>query len=244
MRGRTPDSGVITASARIAGIYAKPEGRSGTRIGSVAVPEGTAPDLTALAATFVDATGDYDLATVRPACRLKNGNYEIPYTRYTAPSLDARITYDKAEDTEFSFDAYGNLTVHSGPDAEWVGDTTLNLYDTKRDVTITKQVTERSRAPGRPRCAHGAQHPADRRRRAHCSGRLAEFVRHPVHHLPAERKRATAGISNPPASRRKSAALTAAGRHSPTAVPPGGFFLCPHRQTLPKGLNPGRFWFV
>ena len=140
--GRTPDSGVITASARIAGIYAKPEGRSGTRIGSVAVPEGTAPDLTALAATFVDATGDYDLAPGTASVPLKNGNYEIPYTRYTAPSLDARITYDKAEDTEFSFDAYGNLTVHSGPDAEWVGDTTLNLYDTKRDVTITKQVTE------------------------------------------------------------------------------------------------------
>ena len=63
-------------------------------------------------------------------------------TVYILREVTAPEGYDKAEDTEFSFDAYGNLTVHSGPDAEWVGDTTLNLYDTKRDVTITKQVTE------------------------------------------------------------------------------------------------------
>ena len=162
-----------------------PEGGSRTWIGSVAVPDGTAPELTALAATFVDATGDYDLAPGTASVPLKNGNYEIPYTRYTAPSLDARITYDKAEDTEFSFDAYGNLTVHSGPDAEWVGDTTLNLYDTKRDVTITKQVDGRSRAPGSTAVVHTVRSIPQTATARHCSGRLAEFVRHPVHHLPA-----------------------------------------------------------
>ena len=60
--GRTAKPENTVASARIAGIYAMPEGGSRTWIGSVAVPEGTAPDLTALAATFVDPTGDYDLA--------------------------------------------------------------------------------------------------------------------------------------------------------------------------------------
>ena len=92
--GRTAKPENTVASARIAGIYAVPEGGSKTWIGSVAVPEGTAPDLTALAATFVDPTGDYDLAPGTASVPLlENGNYEIPYTRYTAPSLDARITY-------------------------------------------------------------------------------------------------------------------------------------------------------
>ena len=45
--------------------------------------------------------------------------------------------YELAADTEFSFDAYGNMTVYSGGDAEWVGDTTLNIYDAKAATTVT-----------------------------------------------------------------------------------------------------------
>ena len=63
-------------------------------------------------------------------------------TTYILREVTAPDGYDKAEDTEFIFDAYGNLTVLSGADAEWVGDTTINLYNTKRDVTITRQVTD------------------------------------------------------------------------------------------------------
>ena len=63
-------------------------------------------------------------------------------TTYILREVTAPDGYDKAEDTDFIFDAYGNLTVLSGADAEWVGDTTINLYNTKRDVTITRQVTD------------------------------------------------------------------------------------------------------
>ena len=125
-------------------------------------------------------------------------------TVYILREVTAPEGYDKAEDTEFSFDAYGNLTVHSGPDAEWVGDTTLNLYDTKRDVTITKQVTEEV-VRRVDRVVHTVRSiPQTGDGRAHCSGRLAEFVRPSCSSSTCRSASApTAGISNPPAAAAK-----------------------------------------
>lgn len=45
--------------------------------------------------------------------------------------------YDLAQDTEFTIDTYGILTITSDPDAEKTRDTSLSLYDKKLSVTKT-----------------------------------------------------------------------------------------------------------
>jgi pilin isopeptide linkage protein len=63
-------------------------------------------------------------------------------THYILHEVSAPDGYALAADTEFVMDDYGNLTVVSGTDAEWLGDTRLNLYDTKLDGTIVNTVNK------------------------------------------------------------------------------------------------------
>lgn len=61
-------------------------------------------------------------------------NVDTIYILHEAAAPDG---YDVAQDTEFSLDIYGNLTVISGSDAEKKGDISLNLYDKKLSGTKT-----------------------------------------------------------------------------------------------------------
>ena len=57
-------------------------------------------------------------------------------TVYILREVTAPEGYDKAEDTEFSFDAYGNLTVHSGR--------TLSGSAIRRSTSTIPSATSRS----------------------------------------------------------------------------------------------------
>ena len=59
-------------------------------------------------------------------------NVETPYI---LREVSAPEGYDLAKDTEFVIDAYGILSITSGPDAEKTSDTSLSLYDKKLSVT-------------------------------------------------------------------------------------------------------------
>ena len=64
-------------------------------------------------------------------------------TSYILREVSAPEGYDLAEDTEFIIDAYGILSIISGPDAEKTSDTALRIYDKKLGVTkVTKNTKE------------------------------------------------------------------------------------------------------
>ena len=64
-------------------------------------------------------------------------------TSYILREVSAPEGYDLAEDTEFIIDAYGILSITSGPDAEKTSDTALRIYDKKLGVTkVTKNTKE------------------------------------------------------------------------------------------------------
>lgn len=64
-------------------------------------------------------------------------------TSYILCEVSAPEGYDIAEDTEFIIDAYGILSITSGPDAEKTSDTALRIYDKKLGVTkVTKNTKE------------------------------------------------------------------------------------------------------
>lgn len=64
----------------------------------------------------------------------KKLNVETPQILREVSAPDG---YDLAQDTEFTIDAYGILTITSDPDAEKTSDTSLSLYDKKLSVTKT-----------------------------------------------------------------------------------------------------------
>lgn len=82
-------------------------------------------------------------------------------TVYILREVSAPSGYEKAADSEFTMDEFGNLTLISGANAEWVGDKRLNLYNTPITQTVVNRVynnivTQTNRIVNSPKTGDGA----------------------------------------------------------------------------------------